>query len=221
MIYLEEGDCAEVTHKAVRIVDARGHLVERPLHVSQLAADAVELGTYRHYMQKEIFEQPAAVAATLEAVANATSVVPHVFGANAAEVFAQTQSALILACGTSYHAGVVARYWIEGLAGIPCNVEIASEYRYRDSVPNEHALVVVISQSGETADTIAALHHARALGQHNALAICPSPPSSAAPTCASSPAPVRRSASPPPRPSPRSSRRSLRSPWCSRNRKKD
>jgi len=177
MIYLEEGDCAEVTHKAVSIVDARGHLVERPLHVSQLAADAVELGTYRHYMQKEIFEQPAAVAATLEAVANATSVVPQVFGAHAEEVFARTQSALILACGTSYHAGVVARYWIEGLAGIPCTVEIASEYRYRDSVPNEHALVVVISQSGETADTIAALHHARALGQRHALAICNVPES--------------------------------------------
>jgi glucosamine--fructose-6-phosphate aminotransferase (isomerizing) len=177
MIYLEEGDCAEVTHKAVSIVDARGHLVERPLHVSQLAADAVELGTYRHYMQKEIFEQPAAVAATLEAVANATSVVPQVFGAHAEEVFARTQSVLILACGTSYHAGVVARYWIEGLAGIPCTVEIASEYRYRDSVPNEHALVVVISQSGETADTIAALHHARALGQRHALAICNVPES--------------------------------------------
>ena len=177
MIYLEEGDCAEVTHESVTIVDARGHLVERPLHVSQLAADAVELGTYRHYMQKEIFEQPAAVAATLEGVMNATSLVPQVFGAAAEQIFARTQSALILACGTSYHAGLVARYWIESLAGIPCNVEIASEYRYRESVPDPRALVVVISQSGETADTIAALHHARALGQPHALAICNVPES--------------------------------------------
>jgi glucosamine--fructose-6-phosphate aminotransferase (isomerizing) len=177
MIHLEEGDCAEVTEKSVTIVDARGHLVERPLHVSQLAADAIELGNYRHYMQKEIFEQPAAVAATLEAITNATSVLPQFFGAHAAEVFAETDAVLVLACGTSYHAGVVARYWIESLAGIPCNVEIASEYRYRDTVPNARTLLVVISQSGETADTIAALHHARALGQPNALAICNVPES--------------------------------------------
>jgi glutamine---fructose-6-phosphate transaminase (isomerizing) len=177
MIHLEEGDCAEVTLKTVSIVDARGHVVERPLHVSQLAADAIELGNYRHYMQKEIFEQPAAVAATLEGLLNASSVVPQIFGAQAAEVFSQTDAALILACGTSYHAGVVARYWIESLAGIPCNVEIASEYRYRESVPQARTLVVVISQSGETADTLAALHHARALGQPNALAICNVPES--------------------------------------------
>jgi glucosamine--fructose-6-phosphate aminotransferase (isomerizing) len=177
MIYLEEGDCAQVTLKSVHIVDARGHVVERPLHVSQLAADAIELGSYRHYMQKEIFEQPAAVAATLEGVANATSIQPRVFGAEAEDVFANTDQVLMLACGTSYHAGVVARYWIESLAGIPCNVEIASEYRYRDTVPNPRSLVVVISQSGETADTIAALHHARALGQANALAICNVPES--------------------------------------------
>ena len=177
MIHLEEGDCAEVSLKSVTIVDARGHRVERPLHVSQLAADAIELGNYRHYMQKEIFEQPAAVAATLGAIVNATSVVPQVFGARAAEVFAATESVLVLACGTSYHAGVVARYWIESLAGVPCNVEVASEYRYRDSVPNARTLVVVISQSGETADTIAALHHARSLGQANALAICNVPES--------------------------------------------
>jgi glucosamine--fructose-6-phosphate aminotransferase (isomerizing) len=177
MIHLEEGDCAEVSEKSVTIVDARGHLVERPLHVSQLAADAIELGNYRHYMQKEIFEQPAAVAATLEAISNATSVLPQFFGAHAAEVFAQTDAVLVLACGTSYHAGVVARYWIESLAGIPCNVEIASEYRYRETVPSARTLVVVISQSGETADTIAALHHARALGQPHALAICNVPES--------------------------------------------
>src|SRR2546421_747277 len=183
MIYLEEGDCAEVTLRNVRIVDVRGHVVERPLHVSQLAADAIELGAYRHYMQKEIFEQPAAVAATLEGVANATSIQPQVFGAEAEQVFAGAESVLILACGTSYHAGTVARYWIEGLAGIPCNVEIASEYRYRESVPSRRSLVVVISQSGETADTIAALHHARALGQPNALAICNVPESALIRAC--------------------------------------
>ena len=177
MIYLEEGDCAQVTLENVQIVDARGHVVERPLHVSQLAADAIELGTYRHYMRKEIFEQPAAVAATLEGVANAASIQPAVFGADAGKVFSQIDSCLLLACGTSYHAGVVARYWIESLAGVPCNVEIASEYRYRETVPNPRSLVVVISQSGETADTIAALHHARALGQPNALAICNVPES--------------------------------------------
>jgi len=172
MIYLEEGDCAEVTLKSVRIVDARGHVVERPLHVSQLAADAIELGNYRHYMQKEIFEQPAAVAATLEAALNAHSLTPQLFGFSAIELFERVDSALILACGTSYHAGAVARYWLESMAGIPCNVEIASEYRYRDTVPNPRTLVIVISQSGETADTLAALAHARRLGQPNSLAIC-------------------------------------------------
>src|SRR3954463_6090107 len=119
MIYLEEGDCAEVTLQSVRILDARGHLVERPLHVSQLAADAMELGNFRHYMQKEIFEQPAAIDATLECVANTSSVIPEVFGAKAPEVFANIDSVLILACGTSYHAGVVARYWLESIAGLP------------------------------------------------------------------------------------------------------
>jgi glutamine---fructose-6-phosphate transaminase (isomerizing) len=177
MIYLEEGDCAEVTLKSVHIVDARGHVVERPLHVSQLAADAIELGSYRHYMQKEIFEQPAAVAATLESVSRGSSIQAGVFGAEAEAVFASTDQVLMLACGTSYHAGVVARYWIESIAGVPCNVEIASEYRYRDTVPNPRSLVVVISQSGETADTIAALQHARSLGQPNALAICNVPES--------------------------------------------
>src|SRR4051812_31665070 len=172
MIYLEEGDCAEVTLKSVRIVDARGHGVERPLHVSQLAAEAIELGNYRHYMQKEIFEQPAAVAATLEAALNAHSLTPQLFGFSAIELFEKIDSALILACGTSYHAGVVGRYWLESMAGIPCAVEIASEYRYRDTVPNPRTLVIVISQSGETADTLAALAHARRLGQPNSLAIC-------------------------------------------------
>jgi glucosamine--fructose-6-phosphate aminotransferase (isomerizing) len=173
IVYLEDGDCAEVTLHTVRIADARGHLVERPLHVSQLTADAMELGTYRHYMQKEIFEQPAAVYATLQ----------EAFDFSSEEVFKQIDSALIIACGTSYHAGLVARYWLEGLAGIPCNVEIASEYRYRDSVPNPRTLVVVISQSGETADTLAALHHAKSLGQPHSLAICNVPESALTRNC--------------------------------------
>ena len=172
MIFLEEGDCAEVTLQSVRIVDARGHAVERPLHVSQLAAEAIELGSYRHYMQKEIFEQPAAIEATLETAVNGHAVLPQVFGIDAQKVFEGVDSCLILACGTSYHAGMVARYWLEELAGIPCNVEIASEYRYRRSVPDPRRLVVLISQSGETADTIAALQHAKSLGQEHSLAIC-------------------------------------------------
>jgi glucosamine--fructose-6-phosphate aminotransferase (isomerizing) len=183
MIYLEEGDCAEVTLQSVRIVERRGHVVERPLHVSQLAADAIELGNYRHYMQKEIFEQPAAIRATLESAANGHLLAPQFFGTQAEQVFAGIDSCLILACGTSYHAGVVARYWMESLAGIPCNVEIASEYRYRDSVPNPRALVIVISQSGETADSIAALHHARGLGQEHSLAICNVPESALTRNC--------------------------------------
>src|SRR5262245_12849756 len=183
MIYLEEGDCAEVTLQSVRIVDRRGHVVERPLHVSQLAADAIELGDYRHYMQKEIFEQPAALRATLEGAANANLLSAGFFGTEAEKVFREIDGVLILACGTSYHAGVVGRYWLESLAGLPCNVEIASEYRYRESVPNPRALVVVISQSGETADTIAALHHAASLGQRQTLAICNVPESALTRNC--------------------------------------
>jgi glucosamine--fructose-6-phosphate aminotransferase (isomerizing) len=160
IVYLDEGDCAEVTPDKVRIVDARGHVVERPLHVSQLAADAIELGNWRHYMQKEIFEQPAAVRATLQG------------SFENEDVLKEIDSILILACGTSFHAGLVARYWLEELAGIPCQVEIASEYRYRRSVPDPRALTIVISQSGETADTIAALSHAKSLGQPHSLAIC-------------------------------------------------
>ena len=160
IVYLEEGDCAEITLQALRIVDARGHVVERPLHVSQLNADAIELGSYRHYMQKEIFEQPAAVYATLQGTVSEE------------ERLRDVNAVLILACGTSYHAGMVARYWMEGIAGIPCTVEIASEYRYRETVPNPRALVIAISQSGETADTLAALEHAASLGQRTTLAVC-------------------------------------------------
>src|SRR5690606_3088421 len=130
-----------------------------------------ELGQFRHYMQKEIFEQPQALANTLETIAGGGSVTPQLFGARAPEVFAGVRRVLIIACGTSYHAGLVARYWLEALAKLPCTVEIASEYRYRDSVPDSDTLVVVISQSGETADTLAALKHAKAQGMARTLAI--------------------------------------------------
>ena len=172
IVYLEEGDCAEVRLDGVQVVDASGARVERASQVTSLKAEEVELGPYRHYMQKEIFEQPMAVANTLELVVNARGISPRLFGAEAEPVLREVDSVLILACGTSFHAGMVARYWLEGLACVPCNVEIASEYRYRESVPNPKTLVVTISQSGETADTLAALNHAKAQGQQHSLAIC-------------------------------------------------
>ncbi|MBI4756902.1 MAG: glutamine--fructose-6-phosphate transaminase (isomerizing) [Betaproteobacteria bacterium] len=177
MVYLENGDVAELTPGSWRITRTDGTPVQRPVSVSGLSADAVELGNYRHYMQKEIFEQPDALANTLEMVGVARSVQAGLFGGDAAEKLARVKSVLILACGTSSHAGMVARYWIEAVAGLPCTVEIASEYRYRDSVPHPDQLVVSISQSGETADTLAALRHAKDLGQDIALAICNVPES--------------------------------------------
>ncbi len=177
VIYLEDGDVAEVTLKGFTICDAKGKAVERAVHVSQLSAAAVELGEYQHYMQKEIFEQPMAVANTLEMVTSAQSIAPQLFGVDAEKIFRDIDAVLIIACGTSYHAGMVARYWMESFAGIPCNVEIASEYRYRDSVPNPRALVITISQSGETADTLAALQHAKAIGHRHSLSICNVPES--------------------------------------------
>ena len=166
--YLEEGDVAAIDRAGWRVVGADGKAVQREVRTVQTSGTAAELGPYRHFMQKEIFEQPRAVADTLESVG---SIGPELFGATAAEL-AKVDSVLILACGTSYYAGLVARFWIEELAGIPCNVEIASEYRYRASVPHPSALVVCISQSGETADTLSALKHAQSLGQDNTLAIC-------------------------------------------------
>jgi glucosamine--fructose-6-phosphate aminotransferase (isomerizing) len=172
VIYLEEGDVAEIQRQSYRIIDAGGVEVNRQVQVSEISNESVSLGNYRHYMQKEIHEQPQAIADTLESVCNSTSIIPGVFGAEAAAVFSDINSILILACGTSYHAGLVARYWLEEIAGIPCTVEIASEYRYRTSVPNPKALVVVLSQSGETADTQAALNFAMSLGHVHTLAIC-------------------------------------------------
>ena len=177
IVYLEEGDVVDMSLDSYRILDGEGKEVRRPVHESTLSADAVELGPYRHYMQKEIYEQPGAVAATLEMVTGASAVVPELFGAEARQVLNGVDAVTIIACGTSYHAGMVARYWMEAVAGLACNVEIASEYRYRTTVPNPNALIITISQSGETADTIAALHHAKALGQERTLAICNVPES--------------------------------------------
>jgi glutamine---fructose-6-phosphate transaminase (isomerizing) len=173
--YLEEGDVADVTRESYAIYDAKGERVARTVIEVAGGAEAVELGPYRHFMQKEIFEQPRAIADTLDAVA---SIEPALFGAKAVGILPQVDSVLILACGTSYYSSLVAKQWIETLARIPCMVEIASEYRYRDSVPSENALVVVVSQSGETADTLAALKHAKQLGHRHTLAICNVPTSS-------------------------------------------
>ena len=175
--YLEEGDVVQIRPDGYSIVDRDGRAAERPIVESQLTADAIELGKYRHFMQKEIFEQPGAVANTLEMVANAASLSAGLFGAEAEEIFARTKQILILACGTSYHAGCVARYWIESIAGLPASVEIASEYRYRDSVSLPNTLVITISQSGETADTRSALEHARSTGLRDTLSICNVPES--------------------------------------------
>ena len=184
MVYLENGDIAELTASSVNITRLDGTPVERPVHVSQLSAAAVELGDYQHYMQKEIFEQPEALANTLEIVGGSKSIQPGIFGADAAKLMADVDSILILACGTSSHSGYTARYWLEAIAAVPCNVEIASEYRYRTSVANPRQLIVAISQSGETADTLAALRHAKALGQTKTLAICNVPESAIVRECA-------------------------------------
>jgi glucosamine--fructose-6-phosphate aminotransferase (isomerizing) len=167
--YLEEGDVAEIGLDGYRVFDAADRQARRELRTVKAVNATVELGPYRHYMQKEIFEQPAAVADTLEGV---ESVTPALFGPGAAAALKGVKSVLVLACGTSYYSGLTAKYWLEGLAGVPTQVEIASEYRYRDSVPDPATLVVVVSQSGETADTLAALRHAKSLGQKRTLAIC-------------------------------------------------
>ena len=177
MVYLEDGDMAELTRTSMRVFRLDGTPVERAVQVSQLSADAVELGTFRHYMQKEIFEQPAALSNTLEMLAQARSITPNLFGAEADNVFRSVRRVLVLACGTSYHAGLVARYWLEDVAGIECSVEIASEYRYRKPVADPDTLVVTISQSGETADTLAALKYAKSLGMMHTLSICNVPES--------------------------------------------
>jgi glucosamine--fructose-6-phosphate aminotransferase (isomerizing) len=173
IVYLEEGDVVDVqlgkTWIAGRDADGRFAPVQREVRTVHAHTGAAELGPYRHYMQKEIFEQPRAIADTLDAVAGVS---PELFGDGAYRVFKEIDRVLILACGTSYYSGSTAKYWLESIAGIPTAVEIASEYRYRDSVPDPRTLVVTISQSGETADTLAALKHARSLGMPHTLTIC-------------------------------------------------
>jgi len=168
-MYLQDGDVVDLQLEKVQIVDGDGKAVVRPERQMAAFSAAVELGPYQHYMQKEIFEQPKAIADTLD---QTDTIDPGRFGEIAPDVLRRIDSVLILACGTSYYAGCVARYWIEAIAQIPVNVEIASEYRYRPTVPNPNSLVVVISQSGETADTLAALKHAERQGMKQTLAIC-------------------------------------------------
>jgi len=178
IVYLENGDCAELKRDSFRVTRVDGTPVERAETESHLSADSVELGKYRHYMQKEIFEQPVALSNTLEMLGAARSIQPGLFGANSEAVLKDVRQVLIIACGTSYHAGLVARYWLEAIAGIQCNVEVASEFRYRESVSDPLTLVVTLSQSGETADTLAALQHAKSLGMTRTLCICNVPESS-------------------------------------------
>ncbi|MFU1520095.1 glutamine--fructose-6-phosphate transaminase (isomerizing) [Vreelandella alkaliphila] len=177
MMYLENGDVARLTRDSITLVDALGQPAQREVITSSLSANAVELGEFNHYMQKEMFEQPQALGNTLEMLSGAGQLQPGIFGAEAQGVFEQVDSVLILACGTSSYAGMTAKYWVEQVAGIACHVEIASEYRYRHSVANPNQLVVVISQSGETADTLAALQHAKSMGHTHTLAICNVPES--------------------------------------------
>jgi glutamine---fructose-6-phosphate transaminase (isomerizing) len=168
ILYLEDGDFIDLQLDSVRIIDRDGHVADRPVRTAAAYSTAAGLGPYRHFMQKEIFEQPRAIADTLEAVATLDA---SLFGADAGAVMADIDSVLILACGTSYYAGLTSKYWLESISKLPTTVEIASEYRYRESVPNPRALVVVVSQSGETADTLAALKHAKSLGHRHTLAI--------------------------------------------------
>ena len=176
IVYLAEGDVVDVQLNSYQVFDAQHQPVQREVLTVNAHSGAAELGPYSHYMQKEIFEQPRAIADTLEGI---EGIVPALFdnpalsqAGHAAKVFANIDSVLILACGTSYYSGCVAKYWLESMAHIPCQVEVASEYRYRTSVPNPHSLVVTISQSGETADTLASLRHAQSLGMQHSLTVC-------------------------------------------------
>ncbi len=177
-IFLEEGDVADMTADSITIYDEEGNRVERPFSETELAADSTEKGSYRHYMEKEIYEQPQAVSNTLEGRIINEKVVDEAFGPDAATAFDRVKRVQIVACGTSFHAGMVAKYWMESIAGLPCDVEVASEYRYRPHVVSEDTLFVTISQSGETADTLAALKEAGNIGYAHTLAICNVPESS-------------------------------------------
>ncbi|MDE2053993.1 MAG: glutamine--fructose-6-phosphate transaminase (isomerizing) [Xanthomonadaceae bacterium] len=178
IVYLEEGDVVEITQDALTIVAADGSPATRKVRESDLSMDAVERGQFRHYMLKEIFEQPGAVANTLEGRIADNRILPNIFGVDADTLLKRVRHVHIVACGTSYHAGVVARYWLEGIAGVPCSVEVASEYRYRSVVVMPDTLFLAISQSGETADTLAALREGRERGYLGSFAICNVPESS-------------------------------------------
>ncbi|MEX2962482.1 glutamine--fructose-6-phosphate transaminase (isomerizing) [Microbulbifer sp. TYP-18] len=177
-IFLEEGDVAEVCRSGIAVRNARGEEVSRPVHKLDGGHDAADKGAYRHFMRKEIFEQPQVVQATLAGRIGDHSVLPQALGTRAQEILAEVRQVQIVACGTSYHAGMVARYWLEDWAGIPCSVEVASEIRYRNTAVQPGTLFVTISQSGETADTLAALRQAGTLGYLATLAICNVPNSS-------------------------------------------
>ena len=177
VIFLEEGDTAELTRAGVDVFDIDGNAVLREEHLSDVSLASLELGPYRHFMQKEIHEQPRAIADTIEALIGLNAFTPTLFGRDAESVLGDAQSVQILACGTSYYAGLTARYWIESMVGIPCSVEVASEYRYRAAVANPKQLIVTISQSGETLDTMEALKYAKSLGQDKTLSICNVPES--------------------------------------------
>jgi len=172
VIFLEEGDSAVLSCQGVEIWDGNGHTVQRTEYLSDVSLDSLELGPYRHFMQKEIHEQPRALGDTIEAIADAACFSPDLFGPDAAEIFQHVKNVQILACGTSFYAGCVARDWIEAIAGLPCQVDIASEYRYRQVVAKPDGLIVTISQSGETLDTMEALKYAKTLGHVHTLSIC-------------------------------------------------
>ena len=177
VIFLEEGDTAEIRRDGVRIFDEHDRPVERDVHLSDVSLASLELGPYRHFMQKEIHEQPRALGDTIEAAIDAGGFPASLFGKNAEAVLSGIEGVQIIACGTSYYAGLTARYWIEAIAGLPCSVEIASEYRYRAAYANPKHLIVTISQSGETLDTMEALKYAKALGHKHTLSICNVPES--------------------------------------------
>ncbi|RLA00434.1 MAG: glutamine--fructose-6-phosphate transaminase (isomerizing) [Gammaproteobacteria bacterium] len=177
-IFLEDGDIADINYQGLTIHDASGAVVERPVQISNVTVDATDKGDFDHYMLKEIYEQPRAIADTLEGRIGANQVIEEAFGAGAGEIFDHVAGVHIIACGTSYHAGMVGRYWLESIAGIPCSVEVASEFRYRHPVVRNNSLIVTLSQSGETADTLAGLHEAKRLGYGHSLSICNVPESS-------------------------------------------
>ncbi|WP_049411091.1 glutamine--fructose-6-phosphate transaminase (isomerizing) [Stenotrophomonas maltophilia] len=177
VIFLEEGDTAEIRRDGVRIFDEHDQLVERDVHLSDVSLASLELGPYRHFMQKEIHEQPRALGDTIEAAIDAGGFPAELFGKNAEAVLSGIEGVQIIACGTSYYSGLTARYWIEAIAGLPCSVEIASEYRYRAAYANPKHLIVTISQSGETLDTMEALKYAKSLGHKHTLSICNVPES--------------------------------------------